>query len=256
MSVLVSGHTRPRARHGARSDAAADELAGGLPAQAESRRAGHEEARWPRPHAHSELPKTEDVPEDLLEAMHPVPTRGRARRGVLREGHRVRGHDRARRVPRDRQVAHQHLAELPPRCPIATASGWAAYRMRAKQSHAVPSRQSCYRAVCGRARVAHDGRPPVGRARTSSPVCKPMPLPMPNRRAVRDCELRCMPPTAEHEQEPEPNWSTRPIAAQEPTRRHRWSQTDHGKMILQNQWYGMVWYGMVPLLPPVSVFCH
>jgi hypothetical protein len=29
-----------------------------------------------------------------------------------------------------------------------------------------------------------------------------------------------------------------------------------GKCVESGTYYRMVWYGMVPLLPPVSVFCH
>jgi hypothetical protein len=38
-------------------------------------------------------------------------------------------------------------------------------------------------------------------------------------------------------------------------RGHGVLRTLEGDRIIRHQ-YGMVWYGMVPLLPPVSVFCH
>jgi hypothetical protein len=72
MSGLVLERTRHRARHGAQSDAAAGKPSGGLPAQGEGCRAGHKEARRPRPYARSNLPKSEDVMEDVLEAIYPA----------------------------------------------------------------------------------------------------------------------------------------------------------------------------------------
>jgi hypothetical protein len=119
--------------------------------------------------------------EDVLEAIHPVPEVARAAvcfmKGTEFAGMGARG------VCREILKLHiDTFVELPAvrDCNRLELGSRPRTHVAINESNATPSRKSRCRAVRGRARVPHEGRPPEGCARTPSPASKPAPRPMPN----------------------------------------------------------------------------